>query len=200
MTILRPIERRRRGGSVLILALWALLLLSAAIFAWLKFINGNVTLTNQRNNGLSAKALAHSGVMVALNPQVTQLTPILSRKFAADRGYKVRMTGEGGRLNLNWIFTPPDTPDPGKLAFFRRYCQHRGLQLEQIQHLTDCVLDWLSPGNIGRLNGAEDTVDYHPPHRGQFLSVQELALIKGSLPWSRKAVGRMISPSTPIPA
>jgi len=178
---------RRHGshgstGSVLILALWALLLLSAAIFAWLKFINMNVTLTGQRNNGLDAKALAHSGVMVALNPQVTQLTPILNQQFTPDRGYKVQMTGEGGRLNLNWLFTPPNGPDPAKLALFQRYCQNRGLNLQQIEHLTDSILDWLSPGNIGRLNGAEDDADYHPPHRGQFLSVEELALVKGSEP------------------
>jgi hypothetical protein len=167
---------------VLILALWALLLLSAAVFAWLKFINLNVTLTGERNNGLDAKALAHSGVMVALNPQVTQLTPLLNQQFTPDRGYKVQMTGEGGRLNLNWIFTPTNAPDPVKIALFQRYCSNRGLNLQQIEHLTDSILDWLSPGNIGRLNGAEDDADYHPPHRGQFLSVQELALVKGSQP------------------
>jgi hypothetical protein len=176
------LRRSRRGGSVLILGLWALLLLSAAVFAWIAFIQQNISLTNQRSNGLDAKALAHSGVMVALNPAVTQITPLMTRDFAPDRGYKVQMTGEGGRLNLNWIFTPPQTPDPGKIALFQRYCQRRGLTLEQQQHLTDSILDWLSPGNVGRLNGAEDDENYHPPHRGQFISVDELALIKGSAP------------------
>ncbi len=171
-----------QNGSVLILALWALLLLSTAIFAWIKFIDLNITLTGQRNNGLDAKALSHSGVMVALNPQVTQLTPILNQQFSATRGYKVKLTGEGGRLNLNWIFTPPDAQDPVKISIFQRYCQRRGLNLQQITRLTDCIHDWLSPGNVGRLNGAEDSADYHPPHRGQFLSVQELALVKGSQP------------------
>jgi type II secretory pathway component PulK len=172
----------RDRGSVLILSLWALLILSAAVFAWLKFINMNITMTGQRNNGLEAKAFAHSGVMVALNPQVTQLTPLMSQTMTPDHGYRVRMTGEGGRLNLNWLFTPPDTPDPAKIALFQRYLERRGLNLEQREHLTDSILDWLSPGNIGRLNGAEESADYHPPHRGQFLSVQELALVKGSQP------------------
>jgi hypothetical protein len=167
---------------VLILALWALLLLSAAIFAWIQYIQQNITITSQKSNGLEAKALAHSGVMVALNPQVTQITPLMSRQFTPERGYKVQMTGEGGRLNLNWIFTPPQTPDQGKIALFKRYCQHRKLTLEQTAHLTDSILDWLSPGNVGRLNGAEDDENYHPPHRGQFMSVDELALVKGSTP------------------
>ena len=61
-----------------------------------------------------------------------------SRRFstsrsAADRGYKVQMTGEGGRLDLNWLFSPPQTPDPGKLAIFQRYLQNRGLNIQQ-QH------------------------------------------------------------------
>jgi len=160
----------------------ALLLLSAALLAWLKFIDLNITMTGQRNNGLEAKAAAHSGVMVALHPEVTQLTPLMKQMTDPEHGYQVQMTGEGGRFNLNWLFTPPDTPDPGKIALFQRYLERRGLNLEQRQHLTDCILDWLSPGNIGRLNGAEDSADYHPPHRGQFLSVQELALVKGAEP------------------
>lgn len=175
-------HNRRRAGSVLILSVWALLLLSAAIFAWLKLIDQNITVTTERNNGLEAKALAHSGVMVALNPQVTQRTPLLTQQVAPGRGYQAQMTGEGGKLNLNWLFSPAQTPDPGKLALFNRYLERRGLNLEQRQTLTDCILDWLSPGNIGRLNGAEDSADYHPPHRGVFLSVDEVALVKNSQP------------------
>jgi len=173
----------RRSGSVLILALWALLLLSAAIFAWLKFINQGIDITNQRSQGLTATALAHSGVMVALNPGVSTQTPLMHQRFPLDRSYDVQMTGEGGRLNLNWIFTPPQTPDPGKIAIFQRYLEHRGLTLEQQQHLTDSILDWISPGDdIKHLNGATDDANYHPPHRGQFISVDELALVKGSAP------------------
>jgi len=92
------------------------------------------------------------------------------------------MTGEGGRLNLNWLFAPAESPDPAKLALFQRYLQRRGLNLEQQQRLTDCILDWLSTSNIKHLNGAEEDANYHPPHRDQFLSVGELALVKGSGP------------------
>jgi len=171
-----------RGGSVLILALWALLLLSAAIFAWLKFIDLNVAITGERSNGLAAKALAHSGVMVALNPQVNRQTPLLSQQIDQNHGYVALMTGEGGRLNLNWLFTPTQAPDPVKLAIFDRYLEGRGLNLEERRHLSDSIIDWLSPGNVGKLNGAEDSENYHPPHRGQFLSVEELAQVAGSAP------------------
>lgn len=176
------VSSQRRKGSVLILALWALLLLSMAIFAWTEFINKNIAITGDRNDGLEARAMAHSGVVVALHPQVTQLTPILNQQFSADRGYKVQLTGEGGRLNLNWLFTPPESADAGRLALFKRYCERRGLNMEQQARLTDCILDWLQPGNIPRLDGAKAEGDYHPPGRGYFLSVQELALVKGSGP------------------
>jgi len=177
-----PPCRKSRSGSVLILALWALLLLSAAIFAWVKFIHGNLTITYDKANGLEAKALAHSGVMVALNPQVSLQTALLNQQLTQDRGYKVQMVGEGGKLNLNWIFTPPATADPQKIAIFQRYITNRGLNLEEQEHLIDCILDWLEPGNLPRLNGAKDEGDYHPPGRGQFLSVDELAQVKGSAP------------------
>ena len=49
-------------GSALILALWALLLLSAAVFAWVKYIDQNIMLSQEANAGLEAKAFAHSGV------------------------------------------------------------------------------------------------------------------------------------------
>ena len=172
-----------RSGSVLILSLWALLLLSAAVFAWLKFINLNITVTGDRNNGLEAKALAHSGVMVGLNPQVTQMTPLLTQQLAPDRSYQARITGEGGRLDLNWLFTPPTNPDAGKLALFQRYLTRRGLNLEQQEHLVDSILYWLGPNKqTGRLNAAVDDETYHPPHRGAFFSVEELAQVKGSEP------------------
>jgi type II secretory pathway component PulK len=173
---------RRSAGSVLILALWALILLSAAIFAWVKFIDQSITITGDRNNGLEAKALAHSGAMVALNPQVTRMTPLLSQQLASGRGYKVQMTGEAGRLNLNWLLTPAVNPDPAKLALFQRYLERRGLNLQQQLRLIDCALDWLTPGNLPRLNGAKADADYHPPGRGVFLSVDELAQVKGTQP------------------
>jgi hypothetical protein len=166
----------------LILALWALLLLSTAVFAWVKYIQANITLSGQGNAALEAKAFSHSGVMVALHPQIDTLNPILNHQFSPDHTYSVRMTGEGGRLNLNWIFTPVNAPDPVKIEIFKRYLERRGLTLPQREHFTDSILDWLNPGTIGHLNGAEDSANYHPPHRGQFLSVDELSLVAGSRP------------------
>ena len=166
----------------MILALWALLLLSAAVIVWVKFLQQTMTITTQSNNGLDAKALAHSGVMVALHPQVTQLTPIMNQQFTAERGYKVQMTPEGGRLNLNTIFFPQNGPDPNRIAMFKRYLERRGVNMAQQAYLIGSILNWLDPSNLAHLNGAPEGDNYHLPKRGNFLSVDELAQVKGSEP------------------
>jgi hypothetical protein len=43
------------------------------------------------------------------------------------------------------------------------------------------MLDWVEPGNVKHLNGAQDEGDYHPAHR-PFLSLDEVAKVKGSGP------------------
>lgn len=178
-----PPHARCARGSALILALWALLLLSAAVFAWVRYIDRNILIASEANAGLDAKALAHSGVWVALHPAVTPGTPLLQRLFANDRGYTVKLTGEGGRIDLNGFFADAiNRPDEAKLAIFKRYLERRGLNFGQRQALVDCMLDWLDPDNAHRLNGAEAGENYRPPNRGRFLSVEEIAEIKGAAP------------------
>ena len=169
-------------GSVLIMALWALLILSGAIFAWVKFINQTIEMTGERNNGLEAKALAHSGVVVAMSPDVTQITPLLKKQFSDRSSYQVQMKGAGGKLNLNWIFENPQAADPVRIELWHRYLDQFGLNIHEKEALTDCILDWLDQDNLARLNGAEDEGTYHPPNRGFFLSVQELTQVKNSKP------------------
>jgi hypothetical protein len=94
---------RASGGSVLIIALWALLTLAAVVLAWAKFIDQEILLTADANFGLDAKALAHSGAAIGLHPLVSPRTPLLRKMFSADRGYNVTLIGEGGKLNLNWL-------------------------------------------------------------------------------------------------
>lgn len=180
---LRPAER----GSALILSLWALLLLSASVFAWVKFIDQNITLASEANALLDAKALAHSGVAVALHENVSRTTPLLHAKFGANRKYDVQLTSEAGKLNLNWllqgaIMIPTPQEAAQKLVIFKRYLERRGLSFQERERLVDCLLDWLDNDNVHRINGAEEEPNYHPPNRGAFISVEEIVQIKGSKP------------------
>ena len=180
-------RRRSEDASALILSLWALLLLSAAVFAWVKFIDQDLTIASEANAGLDAKALAHSGVAVAVHPRVTQATPLLQQQFSPTRGYKAQITSEAGKLNLNWLLqgaalNPPAPDSPAKLVLFKRFLESRGLTFQERETLVDCLLDWIDSDNLPRLNGAEDSADYHPPNRGALVSVDEIAQVRGAKP------------------
>lgn len=170
-----------RDGTALILALWALMLLGGVVFAWVKFIDQEIVLTHEANAGLEATASAHSGVWLALHPLVTRRTPLLETQFDADHGFKVKLVGEGGKLNLNWLLSGLEQ-DPRKRSVLDNYLRGRGLSFEERAVLIDCMLDWTQPPqgpNVHRLNGAADTETYQNPHR-PLQSLDEVAQIKGS--------------------
>jgi len=170
----------RARGSVLLLALWALLLLSVVVFAWVKIINKDMEIVHQANAGLDARALAHSGVWIALHPLVSRQTPLLYATFGTERGYNAKLIGEGGKLNLNWLLQTADQ-DTRKRQLLQNYLSLRGLNLEECEILIDSMLDWIQPGNMHHLNGSPDSATYKNAHR-PFLSVDELAQVNGSWP------------------
>lgn len=167
------------SGSMLLLAVWALLLLSAVVFAWVKVIDRGIDGVSRANRGLEAHALAHSGLAVALHPEVTRISPHLNASFERDRSYRVTIKSEGARINLNYFLSGAD---PAKLQFLKQYLALRGLTVQQREVFMDCLQDWVSAiGGTRRLNGAPEGPDYHPPHR-PLQSIDEIPLIKGSEP------------------
>jgi hypothetical protein len=122
--------------------------------------------------------MAHSGMTLALHAQVTRLTPLPAEEVLSGVGYEVRIRGEGGKLNLNWLLRGEE---PLKLAIFKQWLQRRGLELRQIDTLMDCLLDYVDADNVKRLNGSEDDGDYHPANR-EIQSVEELVRVRGTGP------------------
>lgn len=172
-----PASRSR--GSTLMLALWALILISAVVFAWVKWIDRSIDAVCEANRGMEARALAHSGMAVAMHPGVGRKSPYLTAQFERDQSYKVTIESEGGRLNLNYLLAGGD---PAKIAFFKQYLALHGLTFQEREVFTDCLLDWVSPGGgLRRLNSVPESDDYHPPHR-PLQSLDEIALIAGSGP------------------
>ena len=105
------------SGAALLLALWALFLLSALVIAWALEIDSRLTISGIANRRFEAEALACSGAEVAMHPDVQPGSPNLSRKIDNRKSYQVQMTGEGGRLNLNWLIAGED---PTRLGILRR--------------------------------------------------------------------------------
>src|SRR5215216_426649 len=81
-------------GAALLLALWALFLLSTMVIAWALNINSRLILSTNGSRILAAEAMASSGADVALHPLIQPNSPNLHRQLRSGEGYDVQMTGE----------------------------------------------------------------------------------------------------------
>ena len=96
-------RKNKIRGAALMLSLWALFLLSAVVISWALDIDSRISLSGNANRVLEAEAMACSGTEVALHPAVKAGSSVLKGNFGKYQRYEVRITGEGGRLNLNWL-------------------------------------------------------------------------------------------------
>jgi hypothetical protein len=146
-------------GAALMLSLWALFLLSAVVISWALDIDGRISLSGDANRALEAEAMACSGTEIALHPAVKAGSRLLKGGFGKNQRYDVKITGEGGRLNLNWLLAGEN---PTRLEILRKYLELKGVDLNERDRMIDCLLDWVDPDNLVRLNGAETDGDYQP--------------------------------------
>lgn len=164
-------------GAALMLSMWALFLLSAVILAWILDINSKITLSAHANRLLEAEAMAFSGAEVARHPSVKPDSPLLAVRRSDGQSYEVHITGEGGRLNINFLLAGEN---PTKIEIFRRYLETKGVDLNERERMIDSLLDWVDPDNLIRLNGAEDGPGYHA-RNGPLQRIDELKRVRG---WS----------------
>jgi type II secretory pathway component PulK len=169
-------------GSALLLVLWALLLLTAATFGWVTWVQMRLVAHGEESHAMEARAMARSGLTLALHPQVTRLTPLPAEELVPGAGYELRLRSEGGKLNINWLM---QGEEPLKITMFKQWLERRGLDFQQREILVDCLLDYIDADNVKRLNGAEDDRDYHPANR-QLISVEELRQVRGTEPLTRQ--------------
>ncbi len=147
--------RPNQRGAALLLVLWALMLLTIVVLALARQTGRDLDTQAEDNSALDARALAYSGVQVAIHPACTPRTPALSQDFDGGRGYRAKIEGEGGRINLNWIMAGED---PRKLEILKNFLASKGLTFGQREAFVDSVLDWVDPDSERRLNGNETAV------------------------------------------
>jgi general secretion pathway protein K len=162
-------------GAALMLSLWALFLLSAVVISWALDIDGRISLSGNANRVLEAEAMACSGTEIALHPAVKAGSRVLKGGFGRNQQYDVKITGEGGRLNLNWLLAGEN---PTRLELLRKYLELKGVDLNERDHMIDCLLDWVDPDNLVRLNGAETEGDYQPANE-LLTRLDDLKKVKG---------------------
>jgi hypothetical protein len=164
-------------GAALLLSLWALFLLSAMVIAWALSINSRLTVSSNANRVLAAEAMASSGAEVALSREISPSSPNLHRQIGDAESYDVQITGECGRLNVNFL---TQGEDPNKLRILRQFLNLKGIDLNDLDVMMDSLLDWVSQNRgLQHLNACPETDDYHPPHVGRLGSVDELKKICG---------------------
>lgn len=163
-------------GAALMLALWALFLLGAMVISWALDINSRLAISGNASRVLDAEAMASSGADVALNPLIQPSSPNLHGQMGGRQSYDVQMTGEEGRLDLNWITL---NEDPTRLAILRQYLSLKGVDLNDIDKMMDSLLDWVSSNaGLHHLNACPETDEYQPPH-APLTSVEDLKKICG---------------------
>jgi hypothetical protein len=177
---MEALRKTKRRGAALMLSLWALFLLSAMVISWALDIDSRLTLSGNANRNLEAEALACSGAEVALHPAITPGSTALIGGFGRDQRYQVRITGEGGRLNINWVAAHElATPGSPQLEVLRKFLEIKGVDLNERDLMIDTLLDWVGPNTgLHRLNAPPDSENYHPSH-ALLKQIDELKKIKG---------------------
>lgn len=164
------------SGAAIMLALWALFLLSALVISWALDIDSRLSLSGDGARMLKAEAVACSGAEVALHPAVNPGSANLSGQLDNGATYQARLTGEGGRLDINWLVAGED---PDKLAILKRYLENKGVDLNERDTMVDSLLDWVEPNTgLHRLNAPPESDDYHPPH-ALLTQIDELKKVAG---------------------
>ena len=167
-------QLQRRGAAIL-LALWALFLLSAMVISWALDINSRLNVAGASTRVLEARAMASSGAELALAPEIEPNSPLLHRSLGRNQSYRAQMLGEGGKLNLAWILA---AENPDRIGILRRYLELKGIDINERDHMLDCLLDFVDPDDLPRLNGAESDPDYQPKN-APLQRIEELREVKG---------------------
>src|SRR4029078_9403627 len=148
----------------------------AMVITWALSINSRLTSSSNANRVVEAEAMAASGAEISFNPTIHADSKNLHMKFAGGEKFAVQMTGECGRLNLNFL---TQGEDPTKLAILRQYLSLKGIELNDLDSIRDALLDWVSPNKgLHHLNAPPETDDYHPAH-APLTSVDDLKKIFG---------------------
>jgi general secretion pathway protein K len=167
-----------RQGSALILVLWCLILLGMAVFGVVEMVELSVEHTSHEELALEARGLALSGLALGLNPQLLKDDPLLYQIPTPGRQFKVTMASEGARLNLNYVLLSKHK------EILENLFTQWGLQVDQADHVADCLYDWITPGDLKSLNGAKanDYAQANLPQRPTykpFDSFDEVKLVMG---------------------
>jgi general secretion pathway protein K len=179
------LHHRRQRGLALVLVLWVVVLLSLLAASTLDTARTNVNLAFNLAEGaraeLMAEAAGNLAIYALLNGDPTQDGWQSDGSIYAwrddDAELRVRVTEEGGRLDIN-------EASPRLIASFM---EAAGLERHEAERIADSLADFRDPDDDRRLNGAEDS-DYEAAGEilgakdAPFETIDELHRIPGVTP------------------
>lgn len=175
MRTTRPQCRAR--GAALLLTLWCVAVVSLSVVLVARVVDADVTDESLRAKRFEARQAALTGISFGLNPAIARGSALLRQEFSDGSGLDVRVISESGRLNINRLL---QSGNPRLLNnLFRRW----GVSEIDAAVAVDSLADWVDADDAHRLNGAErDNVDatvHSPPRNREFLTVEEMARVRG---------------------
>jgi general secretion pathway protein K len=188
----------REAGSVLLLVILILTLISVLVLSWAQEWRTELKLASNFGEAHKCQRLAEAGIYYALGKLVTAKTAEMGGTNAVapqaqgDSGalwqgdqqphvlelpdgiVEVRIGDEGGKISLN------QATEPLLLNFFTVL----GLPEPQVRIMVDSIQDWRTKGSYPRLYGAKSPyyLSLDPPYvakNGKFETVEELAWVRG---------------------
>jgi general secretion pathway protein K len=184
------------------MVLWVIAILSVVVLEFCFAMRTEVNIAQNFKEETQRYAMATGGIERAIaeliyrnDPRMQQLRKTLKPEevpaeerewvtdgrpyvFSFDQGTcEVRAFGEAGKVNINVVSDPT----------LRKIIGQFGLEGEARDVVVDSILDWRTPGELHRLNGAKS--DYYrslsEPYdckNGNFDSIEELLLVRGVTP------------------
>jgi general secretion pathway protein K len=188
----------KEEGSVLLLVILILTLISVLILSWAQEWRTELKLAGNFGEAHKCERLAEAGIYYALGkmmtaqqgeatglraigPQTQEASDELWRGDQRAHGLElpegraeVRIADEGGKINLN------KAPE----GLLRSFFMALGLPEVQIRTMVDSIQDWRERSSYGRLYGAKSAyyLGLDPPYvakNGKFETVEELAWVRG---------------------
>ena len=188
----------REAGSVLLLVILILTLISVLVLSWAQEWRTELKLASNFAEAHKCQRLAEAGIYYALGKLVTAKTAEMSGMSAfAPRAQKdsgalwqgdqqphvlelpdgtaeVRIGDEGGKINLNLASE----------ALLLNFFTVLGLPEPQVRVMVDSIQDWRVQGSNPRLYGAKSAyyLSLDPPYvakNSKFETVEELAWVRG---------------------
>jgi type II secretory pathway component PulK len=163
---------------MLMLVLWAVALLSMTIMAVIELVSFGQDDTIVRNRQFHARLLAESGIAIASHPRIEPGDPLLNKEFDDGGSFRVLITSESARLNINALLERKDEDTLRNL--FRSW----NINSKDANMIIDCLGDWYDADDLRKLNGAERS-EYAKdgrddlPGNAPFTDIEQLLMVKG---------------------